>query len=405
MTSRTAGSADPPWWRANAYVALALSALMPGAGQFYAGERRRGYVLLGIATALGLILLIMLGDGTMWLRWAVEPTALRWLLAGNGALLAFRVFAAADAFVAARPPSPSPSGQPPFVASALIAISLVVVALPHAWAGYLDVKWYDSITHVFPSTAATEPAPFATAAPGPLTSGLQAAATGAGPETAATTGPGPPGTPAPTTTTIPVRIWDGTERLNVLLLGGDGGRGRTSIRTDTIILASIDPESGHTALFSVPRNMARVPMPESIDVWDCDCFPGIINALWRWADDRPNRFPDFDDPGSEVLMEAIGTMVGLEIHHYALVNLAGFVEIIDAIGGVEITVPRRLFDERYTGPDGITRTIDIAAGDYHMDGEEALAYARSRRSSNDYNRMGRQRCVLQAVAAQSSAFT
>jgi LCP family protein required for cell wall assembly len=401
MTAHTSGPVDPPWWRSNAYVALLLSAAIPGAGQVYAGPRRRGFWLLGITALLGAVLLILLGNRSMWLRWSVEPTALRWLLAGNGMLFAFRAYAAADAFASFKRPR---SGTQPLLAAAgLMGASLVLLTVPHAWAGYIDVVQYDFITTVFaPEPTAAPPlarppdtpsAPATDATPGPQ------------PGSPTTPPPGPSPTILPTTTTVPTRIWDGTERLNVLLLGGDGGTGRTSIRTDTIILASIDPKTGHTALFSVPRNLARVPVPASLGVWDCDCFPGIINALWRWTDDRPNRFPDLADPSSEVLKLAIGTMTGLDIHYYALVNLAGFVEIIDAIGGVEITVPKRLYDPAYSGTDGVKRTIDMSPGDYHLDGEEALGYARSRTSSDDYNRMGRQRCVLTAVAAQSDTLT
>ncbi len=404
MTVHNSGSVDSPWWHANAYVGLLLSAVIPGAGQFYAGHRRRAYWLVGITAALGFVLLFMLGDRTMWLRWTVEPTALRWMLVGNGAIFAFRAYAAADAFTTLRRPQ---SGRRPILIGAgLIGASLALLTVPHAWAGNTVVVQYDLITTVFaptPTTAAPAVPPEDDPAPADATAPADpAAAPGIG---GATSVPEPAMTSSPTPTTLPSRLWDGTERLNILLLGGDGGEGRTSIRTDTIILVSIDPKTGHTALFSVPRNMAMVPVPESIEVWDCDCFPGIINALWRWADDRPNRFPDYEDPGSEVLMEAIGTMVGLEIHYYALVNLAGFVEIVDAIGGVDITVPTRLYDERYSGPNGVTRTIDISPGDYHMDGEEALGYARSRSSSNDYNRMGHQRCVLKSMAAQSDTLT
>lgn len=405
MTSPTSFPAQEPWWRANPYVALFLSALVPGAGQIYAGRKRRGVVLMVMTAVLLVILLLMLQDRTQWLRWSVQPTALKWLLAGNGLLLAFRAYAAADAFAGYGQDERRAVGRRAVTTAALFAAaSLALVAVPHAIAGYYDVVQYDLITTVFapaPTSAAPDPAPTTTS---PAASSSTESPT-------STAEPGAPATSAvpvstsSTTTTLPPRIWDGTERLNVLLLGGDGGKGRTSIRTDTIILASIDPATGHTALFSVPRNMARVPVPESLEVWDCDCFPGIINALWRWADDRPSRFPDFDDPGSEVLKLAIGEMVALEVHHYALVNLAGFVEVVDAIGGVDITVPRRLYDPRYKGPNGVTREIDIAPGDYHMDGEEALAYARSRKTSDDYNRMGRQRCVLKAVAAQSDPAT
>ena len=97
---------------------------------------------------------------------------------------------------------------------------------------------------------------------------------------------------------------------------------------------------------------------------------------------------------------AIGTLVDLEIHYYALINLIGFINLIDAIGGVDITVPTQVRDE-YTGPDGVTQIIDLAPGEYHFDGYETLGYARVRKATSDYNRMARQRCVLRAIVRQA----
>jgi LCP family protein required for cell wall assembly len=400
MTSHTSDPTISAWWRSNAFVAMFLSALVPGLGQLYAGRRRRGFVLLAITGLALIILLVMLRDRSMWLTWSVQPTALRWLLAGNGVLLAFRLWAAADALAVAGDPWQRISDRVGVAVGAfLVVASLAVVGIPHAVAGYYDLVQYDFITTVFAPTPTLPPAlpPVATTAPAPPpTTPGQTLAPG---ETVPPTVP-----PTTTTSTIPPRIWDGTERLNVLLLGGDGGTGRTSIRTDTIILASIDPESGHTALFSVPRNMALVPMPAEIEVWDCDCFPGIINALWRWADDRPGRFPDLADPGADVLKLAIGTMVDLPIHYYALINLVGFIDLVDAIGGVDITVPTRVRDE-YSGPNGTTEIIDLQPGEYHFDGYQTLGYVRVRKATSDYNRMSRQRCVLRAIARQADPVT
>lgn len=402
MTSTTAVRATEPSWRANAYVALFLSALVPGLGQVYTGRRRRGYVLLAITGLALIVMALMLRDRTMWLTWWFQPSALRWMLGGNAALLAFRVYAAADAYAVANDAGwERLAGRAGYALGAfLIGGSLTILAIPHAWAGYLDVTQYDFITTVFVSS--TPPPSAATAAPPDRPPDTNTTATPDGPSASSPTAATIP--PSTTTITIPPRIWDGTGRLNILLLGGDGGAGRTSIRTDTIILASIDPDTGHTALFSVPRNMAQVPMPPEIDVWDCDCFPGIINALWRWADDRPGRFPDYADPGADMLKLAIGTLVDLEIHYYAMINLVGFIDLVDAIGGIDITVPTRVRDE-YSGPSGVTEIIDLAPGEYHLDGYDTLGYVRVRKATSDYNRMGRQRCVLRAMARQADPIT
>jgi len=379
------------------WLAALASALLPGLGQVITGRTRRGTILLAISSVTIFTAgWITLNEHLTLLKWSVQPDALAWLLVGNGLLLGFRVFAAVDAFVGAREETPTGSGAAA-VATGVIGAVLVttVLMVPHAIAGYADVTQYDLITTVFaPNTPIT------------TTTTTVVSSTTTDANRAPTTTP-LTSEPTTTTTSVPARLWDGTERINVLLLGGDARPSSTSIRTDTMILASIDPVTGHVAMFSVPRNMARVPLPETLEIWPCDCFPGIINALWRYGDEHPASFPDMGTASGATAMKlAIGELTGLRVHYYALVNLTGFVEVVDAVGGVDISVPSRLYDADYGTEDGVTReVIDIAAGEYHMDGHTALAYARSRRSSDDYSRMGRQRCVLRALAAQADPGT
>ena len=100
---------------------------------------------------------------------------------------------------------------------------------------------------------------------------------------------------------------------------------------------------------------------------------------------------------------ALGELFGLEIHYYALVTLDGFIGIIDALGGVTIDAPFTIIDEIYPHEDGVTEDyVEIPAGINHLDGHLALAYARIRRHANDFARMNRQRCLLEAVIEQSS---
>lgn len=369
-------------------VAALASAVVPGSGQLLAGERRKGWTLVGVtavvAAASGWMLL---SERHTLLRWSVQPRALQWLLFGDFALLLFRVYASIDAYFSAAPIERGPRGALGITTAVLLALTTTAaLAVPHVVAGYYDIVQYDLITTVFaPSTTLPPPTTTTTAA-------------------APSTGQEPAGTTTTTTTTTlpPPRLWDGKERLNVLLLGGDAGIGRTGVRTDTIIVASIDPASGDTALIAVPRNLARVPLPDGLDIWSCDCFPPIINELWKYGEEHPDRFPGSGPPGAEALKMAIGEMLDIDIHYYALVNLDGFIAVIDALGGVDITVTERIYDAEYPDEDGSLVVLDIAPGEYHMDGHLALAYARSRHATDDYDRMGRQRCVLQAVAGQAS---
>jgi LCP family protein required for cell wall assembly len=194
----------------------------------------------------------------------------------------------------------------------------------------------------------------------------------------------------------------------VLLLGGDSGVGRRGIRTDTMIVVSIDPETGWTAMFGIPRNLMNLPIPPghpAQGAWPCgDCFGMIANELYGWGLQRPDLFGG-PNSGANAMKDLIGYLLDIDIHYYALVDLEGFVEIIDAIGGVDIYVPERIYDTEYPNLDGTYSVIDLQPGTYHMDGEMALYYARSRQGSTDFSRMNRQRCVLQALAEQADPVT
>lgn len=370
------------------------SAVLPGLGQLRNGERRKGAVLLAASLLLigGAVFMLWRRPVTL-LTWGVQPTALGWLLIGNGALLAMRVYAAADAYRRLRPPfTPWRRAGTAVLGGAVAAILL----LPHAASGYGLILDKDLLTTVFVGSPA--PAPTTLAPPPTSISPGDTSEPGAASTTSVAT-------TTTTTTTIPPRLWDGVERLNVLLLGGDAGVGRTGVRTDTIILASLDPASGDIGLFAVPRNLVQVPLPRDLGIWACDCFPAIINELWDYGERNPERFAGVRPPGAAALAAGVEELTGIPVHNFALVSLDGFVDLVDALGGVQITVTERVFDSAYPHEDGTVEVIDIQPGTYHMDGHLALAYARSRQGSDDYNRMGRQRCLLEAVAAQADVVT
>ncbi len=207
--------------------------------------------------------------------------------------------------------------------------------------------------------------------------------------------------PPTTTTTAPPRIWDDYDRLNIMLLGSDAGVGRTGTRTDTVILFSIEPDSGDAAMFSIPRNLTEAPLPEGMGLWDCNCFPDIITHLWANGEWYPEAFPGPQEPSVNALKAAVGLIFGLDIHYYAKVDLAGFVAMIDAVGGVTIDVPKRIVDESYPHEDGGTEYVVIEEGEQHLDGHLALAYSRIRRHSGDFARMHRQRCLIGSLIDQT----
>jgi LCP family protein required for cell wall assembly len=364
--------------RPHPWVASLFSALIPGAGQVYAGDGERGRRL--IAIDLGLVVVMVLAavffQSEVLKAWA-SLTSLSLIMVGNLVLLTYRAWAAYDAYQLVSG-TPAPAGS---AMGAALIVSLVIL-VPHVALGYLNVVQYSLISEVF----APSQGPIATEPPVTTLSG------------ATTT----PGDSVPDTIRGPV-IWDGLDRLNILLLGSDVGAGRRDIRTDTMIVVSIDPASGDAVMVSLPRNFSGIELPPGMGMWDCNCFPQLLNDLYFAATENPGAFPGTGEPGPRAIKAAIGHLLGVEIQYYAMVSLDGFVGIVDALVGVDIFVPNRIVDETYPHEDGVTiEHVVIEEGQQHLDGHLALAYARIRRHADDYARMNRQRCVLGAVLEQSS---
>ncbi len=353
-------------------LAALASALLPGLGQAYAGRRLVGrWLLIADAVIAGLVLLWLFFLPSDVLKVWVSSGALAVLMVINLAILAYRWLAASDAYY-----SVPESSAPKWLTSLGIAAVGVALVVPHLSFGYVVVVQASLIDTVF---SASEPAP--SVVPGVITSTA---------------------TPDQTTTTTSPTLWDGLERLNIVLLGADAGEGRRGLRTDTTIVVSIDPSTGDTAMFSVPRDLSDAPLPEGMGVWDCDCFPGLIANLYQAGVQNPESFPGPNDPPINAIKGAVGEIFGIPIHYYALLTLDGFVDVVDALGGVTIEIPETVFDDTYPHEDGSIESIEIKEGTRHLNGHEALAYARIRRNSDDFNRMNRQRCVLEAVLEQSS---
>ncbi|GAB3987041.1 hypothetical protein GCM10029978_104130 [Actinoallomurus acanthiterrae] len=203
--------------------------------------------------------------------------------------------------------------------------------------------------------------------------------------------------------------WKDKPRVNILLLGGDGAGDRVGVRTDSMTVASVDTKTGNTVLFSLPRNLQHFPMiPRLRSRWP-DGFTGVgapgdeglLNELFQDAEDDPSLVPGFDKGrrGPELVREEISYLIGQPIDYYILVNLFGFADIVDAIGGVKVHIAQ---DIPFGGPeDGSAPTGVLKAGDRELGGKEALWYGRSRTASSDFVRMGRQKCLMKAIAEQA----
>ncbi|WGW10719.1 LCP family protein [Saxibacter everestensis] len=198
-------------------------------------------------------------------------------------------------------------------------------------------------------------------------------------------------------------------RYNVLLMGGDAGKGRVGNRPDSISLVSIDAKTGRSVIFSVPRNLQNIPFSESSPMraaypqgYSCgdEC---LINTLYGKGEEHKGEYPGAKDPGAEVMKDAVSGVTGLEVQYYAMIDLKGFEDLIDAMGGLTITSGKRVpisgpvipGTDRHTAPLGW-----IEPGKQKMDGHHALWFARSREGASDYERMVRQRCVQKAMLKQ-----
>ncbi len=190
-------------------------------------------------------------------------------------------------------------------------------------------------------------------------------------------------------------------RYNVALLGGDAGAGRWGLRPDSITVASIDAVTGRTVLISLPRNMTNfefrddsVMAEQFPDGFDAD----YLNGVSTWAIDRPELFPDSDNPGVDATIEAVEGITGLDINYWAMVNLEGFKDLVDAFGGVTLNVR----DQIPVGLPSDSYFRYIQPGVQQLDGLETLWFARARYGSDDYSRMARQKCVMAAMLQQVS---
>ena len=193
-------------------------------------------------------------------------------------------------------------------------------------------------------------------------------------------------------------------RYNVLLLGGDSGPDRSGVRPDSLTVASIDQETGRTVLVGLPRNLQDVPFPDGTVMdqefpngFNCDdaCY---LNGVNTWANDHADKFPASygDEPGIDATKEAVEQITGLKINYYAMVNMHGFSKLVDAVGGLEMNVQQR------TAIGGIGSPVRgyIEAGQQNLTGDQALWYSRSRVDNSDFDRMGRQKCVMSAMLQQ-----
>ncbi len=207
---------------------------------------------------------------------------------------------------------------------------------------------------------------------------------------------------------------------NILLLGADSGEGRDSMRFDSISVVSINADTGATTITGIPRDMPHFPFapgpcrtsirrPHRLRERDCGWGSGInqLRTEVEICQDGNLLYPDTKErgtePGIEATKDAAEGILGIQIPYYVLIDMKGFADVIDALGGVDINVQERL---PKGGPAYDGQPVDdwafgwIEPGQQHMDGDTAQWYARSRYTTSDFDRMRRQRELQEAVLAQ-----
>ena len=199
-------------------------------------------------------------------------------------------------------------------------------------------------------------------------------------------------------------------RINILLMGGDAGADRTGLRPDSMTVASVDQATGRTVLISLPRNLEKAPFPASSPMhkkfpkgFDCPNDVCMLNAVYTYAMGHKELYPKVKNPGAQATKEAIEGVTGLTINYWSLIDLKGFEDLVDALGGINMDVYRRV-------PIGGGPTHPIygyveAGKNRHLDGKEALWFARSRSDSSDWDRIVRQKCVMNAMLNQLDPVT
>jgi LCP family protein required for cell wall assembly len=444
-----------PWF------AAILSAFVPGAGQAYARRYRRALAWFSptVVVLVGVIPLSTLGL-TDLVGAALDPDVLWVIFVANVLIALWRIAASIDAYAIASGTDGSAGSH---VGLVVIGCALgLVVVLPHAFIGRYT---YDAVTVIEAVFVTDDTAPIAPLipigtdadiVPDPVvhfyeTDGVVSTSTR---NLLFREGFGDPDA---------VAIWQaivadrnsrlrsapfpdfnervGPGRITVLFAGGDAGPGRGGLRTDAMMVATIDTDTGRASLFSFPRNMAQIPLPKAFEeafvdleirlapppvpVEDtpgstdttaveeeipefesCKCFPEQLNAVYPFTRRWTGTYPSEQDPGMAALRDVLENLMGLNIDYYALIDMAAFVDLVDAIGGIDVYVLQPFESEVSPPREGDPWAyVKVEPGWNHLDGPEALAYARARKDSSDYTRMARQRCMVKAVAAKSDPLT
>jgi polyisoprenyl-teichoic acid--peptidoglycan teichoic acid transferase len=367
-----------------AAVAGSLSLVVPGVGQLLLGERRRGRAMLAVTGLLFLLALWQRSRGVAsTVELLVRPHATATLLVGGAALAMFHLYATIDAFrsgFAGAAPRPRQRSGMLGTAGVLVSLSVATVA-PHVVAANYVLVLDETLEQVFADRNRT------------TTSGDGV--------TAADREPSRPGVEL-----ADAGRWLEKDRFSVAVLGSDAHPTRTGARLDALLVVSVDPGAGRTTVFSIERHLRDFPLTGRFaELWEDHCRGlaqgwELLNALYRCGDEVlvdevAALHPDAPDPAAAAVAGALGELLDLPIDHYVMVDMQGFVALVDAFGGIRLdldgTVPAGGCD---------WQSFDIQPGSDELDGKAALELVRERDGTSSADRMGRQRCLIAAVAQE-----
>jgi LCP family protein required for cell wall assembly len=362
-----------PGARTSPLRAALLSFLWPGLGHLALRDRRAAAIfaapLLALAAWVAFLVATRGIDGFAIML--IDPAvalALVWVVVVTGI---WRLVAVADAFRRAG----GATGRRVVTGFGMVVVVAAIIA-PHALGTWYAWSLYDAGVTIFSGDVLPTPA------------------------RGSSTGPGgsadPSGGAIGSPTTEPSFAPVSPTRFTVLLTGIDSGPGRNHALTDTLIVVSVDRSTGKTAMVSFPRDLAYFPL------YDGGTYAGRINSLRNWADANPARYPD---GGWATLARELGFLLGIPVPFYAAVDLAGFEQMINAVGGVTVNNPKAIDDPSYGGwTDNRPVGFHLSAGVHELDGATALAFVRSRKGNgdNDFTRARRQQQLLVAVGRKLS---
>lgn len=360
-------------------LALAIvGVLLPGIGHLVAGRRRLGAVLITLSLSLyGGAAYLALARRDDVITWALNPDVLLGMVVGLGVIALYWVAVLVTSYKMLRPLTAGPGAR--LAGSAVIGLVCFGMASSTALGAQTLMAQRQLVEKVF-----------------------------SGEQSKSQTRPKIKNTKDP---------WAQLPRLNVLLLGADDGEGRDNTRTDSVMVATIDTRTGKTSLISLSRNWMRMPFPAGTAL-----YKEYPTGYWNpnGPEDQPNYYLDAmyrmvpaehrdligpsDNPGADVLKMAVGEAVGLKLHYYVQVNLAGFAQLVEALGGITVNINYKVpvggNDDKKIPP---SRYLDPGP-DRHLNGTDALWFARGRYKVQgaDVARQARQRCTVKAIVERAT---